>query len=39
MKLRDAEFDEYIRAYAATTKTEDGELLLPEDKVYYLVLP
>jgi 6-phosphofructokinase 1 len=33
MKLRDAEFSEYYRAYKITSAVEQPELVLPEDKV------
>lgn len=32
MKLRDAEFGEYFKAYKITSATDQPELLLPEDK-------
>lgn len=33
MALRDAEFEEYHRAYMATTKLDDPTQKVPEDKV------
>lgn len=33
MKLRDAEFSEYFRAYKITSAVEQPELMLPEEKV------
>lgn len=33
MELRDAEFEEYHRAYMATTKPEDLQVKAPVDKV------
>lgn len=33
MKLRDAEFDEYYRAFIATTVTDNEKDKLPEEKV------
>lgn len=33
MALRDAEFEEYYRAYMATTKLDDPSQKVPEDKV------
>ena len=34
MALRDAEFEEYYRAYMATTKLDDPRQKVPEDKVF-----
>ena len=33
MALRDAEFEEYYRAYMTTTKLDDPAQKVPEDKV------
>ena len=37
MKLRDAEFKEYYDAYMTTTATDQPKLLLPKEKVAYLI--